>query len=154
MPLADEVDFRLAEDFQITVYLLSLRADRPDSDGLRGQIAESRSFMLSRFREDSSSRTRPGCPPGRRTVDGHAQAQRHGEPLHRPRAEEEQGRRRDQRGHVGVHDGHEGLVVARVDGGADRLAQLQLLPDALQDQDVAVHRHPDPQGDPRDARAG
>src|SRR5207245_7600783 len=44
-----------------------------------------------------------------------AQAVHHGEAAHRARAGDEQGQPRDQRGDVGVEDGAEGALVARVD---------------------------------------
>ena len=72
-------------------------------------------------------------------------------PLHGPRSELVQDRRRHEHGDVGVDDGPEGAGEAGVDRGAHRLARAQLFADPLEDQDIGVHRHADGQHDPRDA---
>src|SRR6266852_343133 len=83
-----------------------------------------------------------------------AQAVHHGETAHRPRAEEEERKPRDQRGDVGVEDGAEGALVARVDRRLRRGAAAQLLAHALVDEDVRVDRHAERERDRGDAREG
>ena len=53
---------------------------------------------------------------------------------------------------MGVDDGPEGLVIAPVDPGLQGLARLKLLPHALIDEHVGVHRHAHGQDDAGDAR--
>src|SRR5258706_1500650 len=57
----------------------------------------------------------------------YAQAVHYCEAAHRPRAEDKQRQPRDQRGDVGVEDGAEGALVARVDRRLRRGAAAQLL---------------------------
>src|SRR5512137_1776209 len=89
---------------------------------------------------------------GREHADDEADRQGHGEPLHRPRPELEEKYRRDERRHVRVEDGQEGFRVARVDGGARRLARPQFLPGALEYEHVGIHGHTDGEHDACDTR--
>src|SRR3990170_2082030 len=91
-----------------------------------------------------------GADERREEVDGHPHREGDGEPLDRAGPELEQDHRGDQGGHVGVDDGPEGLLVACVDRGPDRLFRPQLIADPLEDEDVGVDRHPDGEDDPRD----
>src|SRR5258706_7484315 len=79
------------------------------------------------------------------------QAVHHGEAAHRPRAEDEERQPRDQRGDVGVEDGSEGALVARVDRRLRGGAATQLLAHALVDDDVGVDRHAERERDRGDA---
>ncbi len=63
----------------------------------------------------------PGAVQGGEQVEQHADAKGYGESLDRAGAEQEQGHSGDQGGHMGIDDGPEGLVVAGLDGGVDRL---------------------------------
>ena len=60
--------------------------------------------------------------------------------------------RRDEHGDVGVDDGLERAREPRADGHPHRLAAPQLLADALEDEDVGVHRHAHGERDAGDAR--
>ena len=81
-----------------------------------------------------------------------ADTQRHRKALDGPGAEIEQHHGGDERGHIGVHDGGQGLVIAKVDTGLGGIAVPQLLPDSLEYQDVGVHRHAHRQHDAGDPR--
>jgi hypothetical protein len=52
---------------------------------------------------------------------------------------------------MGVQDGEEHAVESRRDGPPQRLADLQFLLDALEDEDVGVHAHPDCEDQARNA---
>ncbi len=56
------------------------------------------------------------------------------------------------RAHVGVDDGVHGVLEPLVDRETDRLPVLQLLADALEDEDVGVHRDTDREHDAREPR--
>ena len=75
-------------------------------------------------------------------------------PLNRARAELEEDDARQKGRDVGVEDGRQSALVARVDRGARRLAQAELLADALVDQHVGIDRHTESQHDAGDARQG
>src|SRR5215472_15416442 len=62
---------------------------------------------------------------------GDAERQRDGEALDRPGAEQKQHHARDQRRDVRVEDRGERLLETRLDGGLRRIADPQLLADAL-----------------------
>ena len=55
---------------------------------------------------------------------------------------------------MAVHDGPEHAVEARVDGAGHALAEAQFLLDALEDEDVGIHRHAQGQHKARDTRQG
>ena len=86
--------------------------------------------------------------------DDNAKPQRSRKADDRARAEEEQHSCRDQRGQVGVQDRRKRALEARVDRALDRLARAQFFLDALEDNDVGIHRHADRQDDACDARQG
>src|SRR5215475_4964035 len=65
------------------------------------------------------------------------------EAFHRSRPEVVEDARGDQHGDVGVDDRAKGAGESGVDRGPGRLADADLLTDALEDQDVGVHRHTD-----------
>src|SRR5213594_5188938 len=79
----------------------------------------------------------------REQVRQDADAQRDGEATHRAGPVAVKEKTRDERGAVAVDDGVERLVEAGVDRGLDRPPETQLLADALEHQDVGVHRHAD-----------
>src|SRR5262245_24894851 len=80
-----------------------------------------------------------------------AHRERHGEALDRSGAVLEQHQRGDQRRRVRVEDRPEGLLEAGGDGRARRAPGAELLADALEDDDVRVHRHADGEHEPGDA---
>ena len=75
--------------------------------------------------------------------DDNADAQRGREADDRAGTEEEQNRRRDQGGDVGVQNCGKRALEARIDRALDRLTRAQLFLDALEDDDVGVNRHTD-----------
>ncbi len=106
---------------------------------------------------------RAAIPPGHHQAGQHgrrphlhhgADRDRHGEALHRPRAEAIQAGHGDQVGEVGVHDGAGGLGVAGLQRVDRRSPVLDFLADALVDQDVGVERGAERQHDAGDARQG
>ena len=86
--------------------------------------------------------------------DDNAKPQRSRKADDRARAEEEQHGSCNQRGQVRVQDRRERTLEARVDRTLDRLARAQFFLDALEDNDVGIHRHADRQDDACDARQG
>ena len=78
--------------------------------------------------------------------------QRDGEALHRPGAELVEDGRRQRGRDVRVDDGAPGVTEAFVDRGAHGLAAIDLLADALEDQEVGVDRHADGEHEAGDAR--
>ena len=76
---------------------------------------------------------------------------RHREPANRARAEQEEDATGHEHGDVRVEDRRQRLVESGVDRRPGRGPDLQLLADALVDQDVRVHRRADGQHDARDA---
>src|SRR5450759_1001560 len=78
--------------------------------------------------------------------------ERNGEPLDRSRSELEEEDRRDDDGDVRVDDRREGLGETVLDRRLRRAPGAQLLADALEDEDVRVHRHADRQDEARDSR--
>ena len=73
-------------------------------------------------------------------------------PLHRSGAELVKDGGRQRRGDVRVDDGAPGVAEALVDRGADGLAAIEFLADALEDQEVRVDRHTDGEHEAGDAR--
>jgi hypothetical protein len=73
------------------------------------------------------------------------------EALHRTGAEEDHDDRGDEGRQVAVDNGRPGLVETGLEGGGQRLAELQLLAHALEDEDVRVDGHRERQHDARDA---
>ena len=74
-------------------------------------------------------------------------------PFTGPGAELVQDRAGHDDGDVGVDDRRERPAESRVDGRPDGLPEPELLPDALEDEDVGVDRHADRQHDARRCRA-
>src|ERR1700688_675478 len=72
-------------------------------------------------------------------VSDEADHQGYRKALHGAGPEDEQKRTRYHGGNVRVDNGQESLGKARVHGGYHGLAGAQLLPNALKDQNVAVH---------------
>ena len=91
-----------------------------------------------------------------RREQGHdnAQQQRLGEALHRAGAEDHQHDGGDNGGHVRVDDGAQRVVEAGLEGNLQAAARADFLIEALEDNDIGVHRHADAQHDTGNARQG
>src|ERR1700733_5986510 len=91
---------------------------------------------------------------GGEQVGQQTEGEGHGKPFDRAGSEQEQNRRRDDRGHVGIDDRNPGMTETLIHGRRRRLSVTQFFPNALENQHIRVHAHADGENHSRDPGQG
>src|ERR1700691_511218 len=89
---------------------------------------------------------------GREQIREQTESERDRETLHRAGSEQEQDGRRNDGGHVSVHNGDPGMAEALIHSGWRRLAVAQLFTDAFKNQHIGIYAHTDGKDHAGDSR--